>query len=169
MSIKLETNYGDLKFELYCSQCPKTCKNFLALAASGYYNNTIFHKNIKGFIIQGGDPTGTGKGGESIYGKYFEDEFNSELKHDRRGILSMAGKGASKKPNTNGSQFFVTYSSLPQLNGEYVVFGRLIDGFETLNALENCPSDKLHRPVDDIIIRDIIIHSNPIAENEIFN
>ena len=166
MSVRIVTNFGDLKFELFCSQCPSTCKNFLALAASGYYNNTIFHKNIKGFIIQGGDPTGTGKGGESIYGKYFEDEFDNNLKFDSRGILSMASKGASKKPNTNGSQFFITYSSLPQLNGEYVIFGRLIDGFETLNAIENVDTDKNYRPINEIKINDIVIHANPIAENE---
>lgn len=169
MSVRIVTNYGDLKFELFCSQCPKTCKNFLALAASEYYKDTIFHKNIKGFILQGGDPTGTGKGGESIYGKHFEDELCPELQHDRRGILSMASKGVSKKPNTNGSQFFITYSSLPQLNGEYVVFGRLIDGFDTLNALENCPSDSTYKPIDEIIIKDIIIHSNPIADQELLD
>ncbi|KAK6590848.1 cyclophilin-like protein [Cryptosporidium xiaoi] len=166
MSIKIVTNYGFLKFELFCSQCPLTCKNFLALAASGYYNNTTFHKNISGFIIQGGDPTGTGKGGESIYGKYFEDEIDCNLKFDARGILAMAGKGISKRPNTNGSQFFITYSSLPQLNGEYVIFGRLIDGFETLNAIENIETDKSYRPISEVRIEDVIIHSNPIAENE---
>ncbi|KOB88075.1 hypothetical protein PFDG_04564 [Plasmodium falciparum Dd2] len=90
MSLSIHTNYGDIKIELFCYEVPKTCKNFLALCASGYYDNTKFHKNIKGFAIQGGDPTNTGKGGQSIYGKYFEDEFDSTLKHDKRGIVSMA-------------------------------------------------------------------------------
>ncbi|KAL7068371.1 peptidyl-prolyl cis-trans isomerase, cyclophilin-type family protein [Cryptosporidium serpentis] len=169
MSVRIITNLGDLKFELYCSQCPRTCKNFLALCASEYYNNTIFHKNIKGFAIQGGDPTGSGKGGESIYGKYFEDEFDSNLKHDRRGILSMASKGFSKKPNTNGSQFFITYSKQPHLNGEFVVFGKLIDGFDTLDKIEKCVVDDKFKPIEDIIIKDIIIHANPIAETEIID
>ena len=101
--------------------CPKTCKNFLALTASGKYDNTIFHRNIKGFIIQGGDPSGTGKEGESIYGKPFEDEIADALKHDRRGILSMANSG----PNTNGSQFFITYNRMSKLNKQYTAFGRV--------------------------------------------
>ena len=90
---------GSLKFELNCSETPRTCNNFLALCASDYYVNTKLHKNIRGFILQGGDPTGTGKGGESIYGVPFEDEITEDLRHDRRGILSMANQGANK----NGS------------------------------------------------------------------
>lgn len=99
MSVTIKTNMGDLKIELYCELTPITCKNFLALAAKGYYNETIFHRNIKNFIIQGGDPSGTGKGGESIYGKHFKDEYIKELRHDKRGVVSMANSG----PNTNGS------------------------------------------------------------------
>ncbi len=90
--IKVE-NIGHLKFELFCEETPKTCKNFLALCASGYYNNTSFHRNIQGFMLQGGDPAGTGKGGESIYGRPFEDEFHPNLHHDKRGMLSMANSG----------------------------------------------------------------------------
>ena len=104
MSITLHTNFGNIKIELYCDLTPITCKNFLALCAKGYYDGSKFHRNIKGFILQGGDPTGTGKGGESIYGKYFNDEFAKELSHDKRGIVSMANSG----PNTNESQFFIT-------------------------------------------------------------
>eukprot|EP00913_Durusdinium_trenchii_P021187 g19905.t1 len=132
MALTIKTNLGPLKVELFCAQTPKTCKNFLALAASGYYDNTNFHRNIKGFMIQGGDPTGTGKGGQSIYGGYFEDEFVSTLKHERRGCLSMVNTG----PNTNGSQFFITYSRQPHLNGVYTTFGRLIDGLDTLDKME---------------------------------
>jgi peptidyl-prolyl cis-trans isomerase-like 3 len=108
-----------------------TCKNFLALAASNQYDNTIFHRNIKGFIIQGGDPTNTGEGGESIYGKPFEDEFVDSLKHDRRGMISMANSG----PNTNGSQFFITYSRCSKLNKAYTIFGKVIDGFGVLDLM----------------------------------
>ena len=90
---------GSLKFELACEEAPKTCRNFLGLCASDYYVGTKLHKNIRGFILQGGDPTGTGKGGESIYGAPFEDEIRHDMRHDRRGVLSMANFGADK----NGS------------------------------------------------------------------
>ncbi|SBS83501.1 peptidyl-prolyl cis-trans isomerase, putative [Plasmodium ovale] len=163
MSLTLHTNYGEIKIELFCYEVPKTCKNFLALCASGYYDNTKFHRNIKGFAIQGGDPTSTGKGGESIYGKYFDDEFNSTLKHDRRGMVSMANRG---KSNTNGSQFFITYSRQPHLNGIYPVFGKVIDGLDVLSILENEPVGEKNRPVKDIIIQSVTIHANPIAEDE---
>jgi peptidyl-prolyl cis-trans isomerase-like 3 len=107
---------GDLKIEVHCEEVPRTATNFLALAASGYYDGTIFHRNIKGFMVQGGDPTGTGKGGKSIYptpnGK-FPDEIVDALMHSRRGIVSMANAG----PNTNGSQVFITYKAAPHLNG----------------------------------------------------
>ncbi|KAF8821291.1 putative cyclophilin [Cardiosporidium cionae] len=178
MSVTLHTTLGDLKMELFCQQTPKACKNFLALCASNYYDGCKFHRvcylcililtlffyrNIKGFAIQGGDPTGTGKGGESIYGKYFEDEFVSTLKHDRRGIVSMASQG---KVNTNGSQFFVTYSRQPHLNGTFTVFGRLIDGLDTLDKMEKEPTGKKNRPLKDIIINSVTIHANPIADEE---
>uniref|UniRef100_A0A0G4GNF9 Peptidyl-prolyl cis-trans isomerase n=1 Tax=Chromera velia CCMP2878 TaxID=1169474 RepID=A0A0G4GNF9_9ALVE len=163
MAVTMKTNFGDLKVELFCHQAPQTCKNFLALCASGYYNNTSFHRNMKGFMIQGGDPTGTGKGGESIYGKYFPDEFNAALKHDRRGVLSMANQS---KPDTNGSQFFFTYSRQPHLNGNYTVFGRLIDGLDTLDKLEKEPVSAKNRPTNPITIESVVIHANPIAEEE---
>ena len=99
-------NFGDLKLELFIDVAPLACENFLALAASDYYVGSKFHRNIKGFILQGGDPSGTGKGGKSIYGGPFEDEI-SELKHDKRGVLSMANSG----PNKNLSQFFISYSA----------------------------------------------------------
>ncbi|CAK9085286.1 unnamed protein product [Durusdinium trenchii] len=162
MALTIKTNLGPLKVELFCAQTPKTCKNFLALAASGYYDNTNFHRNIKGFMIQGGDPTGTGKGGQSIYGGYFEDEFVSTLKHERRGCLSMVNTG----PNTNGSQFFITYSRQPHLNGVYTTFGRLIDGLDTLDKMEKEPINAKNRPMRPIKIESIIIHANPIADEE---
>lgn len=91
-SITLHTDVGDIKIELFCDDCPKTCENFLALCASDYYNGSLFHRNIKGFIVQTGDPTGTGKGGQSIWGRKFEDEFKDTLKHHERGMVSMANK-----------------------------------------------------------------------------
>ncbi|GIL90944.1 hypothetical protein Vretifemale_18640 [Volvox reticuliferus] len=140
MSVTLHTNVGDLKIELFCEQAPRASENFLALCGSGYYDNVHFHRNIKGFMIQGGDPTGTGKGGRSIYptpsGK-FPDEINDSLKHTKRGILSMANSG----PNTNGSQFFITYKAHAHLNGKYTVFGQVIDGMDVLDRMEKVPTD----------------------------
>ncbi|KAF3494445.1 hypothetical protein DY000_02058417 [Brassica cretica] len=124
MSVTLHTNLGDIKCEIFCDEVPKGAENFLALCASGYYDGTIFHRNIKGFMIQGGDPTGTGKGGTSIWAKKFNDEIRDSLKHNARGMLSMANSG----PNTNGSQFFITYAKQPHLNGLYTIFGKVIHG-----------------------------------------
>lgn len=165
MSLTLHTTLGNIKIELFCQLVPKTCKNFLALCAQGYYDNTIFHRNIKGFILQGGDPTGTGKGGESIYGQFFEDEFVKELSHNMRGIVSMANCG----PDTNGSQFYITYSKQVHLDGTYTIFGRVIDGFSVLDAIENEPVGKNNRPVNPISIKEVTIHANPIADIEYEN
>lgn len=117
----MHTDVGDIKIELFCEDCPKSCENFLALCASDYYNNCLFHRNIKGFIVQTGDPTGTGKGGNSIWGCKFEDEFKDNLKHTDRAMLSMANNG----PNSNLSQFFFTYAAQPQLDLKYTLFGEL--------------------------------------------
>lgn len=162
MSVTLITNHGPIKLEIYCDIVPKASENFLALAASGYYDGTIFHRSIRGFMLQGGDPTGTGKGGESIFGGYFDDEYRPELKHDRRGIVSMANNG----PNTNGSQFFITYGSQPHLNNMYTIFGQVIDGFPALDAIEKIPVAKKNRPLSDIRIESVIIHANPLAGNQ---
>ncbi|TXG62717.1 hypothetical protein EZV62_009711 [Acer yangbiense] len=133
--------------------------NFLALCASGYYDGTIFHRNIKGFMIQGGDPTGTGKGGTSIWGKKFNDEIRESLKHNARGIMAMANSG----PNTNGSQFFFTYAKQPHLNGLYTVFGRVIHGFEVLDIMEKTQTGPGDRPLAEIRINRVTIHANPLA------
>ncbi len=124
VTLKIE-GVSHLKFELYCKEAPKSCENFLALCASGYYKGCTFHRNIKGFIIQGGDPTQTGKGGDSIFGAPFEDEIDDQLRHDKRGVLSMANSGANK----NTSQFFITYAKQTSLDKKFTVFGQLIDGF----------------------------------------
>lgn len=162
MSVTLHTNLGDLKIEVFCELVPKAAENFLALCASGQYNNTTFHRNIKGFMIQGGDPTGTGRGGKSIYptpkGK-FEDEIVPSLKHNTRGIVSMANSG----PNTNGSQFFVTYSKQNHLNGKYTIFGKVIDGFEVLDRMEKSPTGPNDKPKQAINLLKVTIHANPIA------
>ncbi|XP_031560358.1 peptidyl-prolyl cis-trans isomerase-like 3 [Actinia tenebrosa] len=161
MSVTLHTDVGDLKIELYCEETPKTCENFLALCASNYYDNCIFHRNIKGFMIQTGDPSGTGKGGQSIWGRKFEDELSPSLRHNARGTISMANSG----PNTNGSQFFITYGKQPHLDMKYTVFGKLIDGLETLDDLEKLPvNEKTRRPLSEVRLKSVTIHANPIAD-----
>ncbi|EAR87628.1 peptidyl-prolyl cis-trans isomerase, cyclophilin-type protein (macronuclear) [Tetrahymena thermophila SB210] len=162
MSVTLHTTHGELKIEVFCEKTPNAAKNFLALCARGDYNGTIFHRNIKGFIIQGGDPTNTGKGGQSIYGKPFNDEIKEDIKHDKRGMLSMANSG----PNTNLSQFFILYSKQNHLNGSYTIFGKVIDGWEALDLMEKEPIDANDRPLNEIKINKVTIHANPIADFE---
>nr|CAG8600213.1 4781_t:CDS:2 [Entrophospora candida] len=113
MSVTLHTDLGDLKIEVFCEAVPRAAENFMKLCASGYYDNNLFHRVY-------GDPTGTGKGGTSIWEKKFPDEIKSSLKHNTRGIVSMANSG----PDTNGSQFFITYTKLPHLDTKYTVFGK---------------------------------------------
>ncbi|EDQ85936.1 uncharacterized protein MONBRDRAFT_28673 [Monosiga brevicollis MX1] len=163
-SVTLHTDLGDIKVEVFCDQVERAAENFLALCASGYYDGCKIHRNIKGFMMQTGDPTGTGKGGDSIWGGEFEDEFPPGLRHNARGILSMANKG----PNTNRSQFFITYGKAPHLDRKYTIFGRTIDGFDTLDAIEKTPvvDQRKHRPKMDIKIRSITIHANPIADQQ---
>lgn len=160
MAVTLHTDYGDIKLELFCEQCPKSCENFLALCASDYYNGCVFHRNIKGFMLQTGDPTGTGKGGNSIWGDKFEDELTDTLKHSVRGVVSMANNG----PDSNGSQFFITYAKQPHLDLKYTIFGKVIDGFETLDEIEKQPvNEKNYRPLNDIHLLNVTIHANPLA------
>lgn len=159
MAVTLHTTLGDVKLELYCERSPKLCENFLALAASGAYDGTLFHRNIGGFCVQGGDPTGTGKGGQSIHGGPMADEA-SGLAHTARGVVSFANNG----PNTNASQFFVTYSRQPSLDGKFCVFAHVIDGWEALDRMEAAPvAGKKHRPVTDIVLTGVTVHANPFA------
>ncbi|XP_048763260.1 peptidyl-prolyl cis-trans isomerase-like 3 [Ostrea edulis] len=160
MAVTLHTDYGDIKIELFCEQCPKSCENFLALCASDYYNGCVFHRNIKGFMVQTGDPEGTGKGGTSIWGDKFEDELSDTLKHNVRGVVSMANNG----PDSNGSQFFITYDKQPHLDLKYTIFGKVIDGFDTLDEIEKQPvNEKNYRPLNDIHLLNVTIHVNPLA------
>ncbi|XP_002156230.2 peptidyl-prolyl cis-trans isomerase-like 3 [Hydra vulgaris] len=160
MAVTLKTDYGNIKIELFCEDAPKTCENFLALCASGYYNGCIFHRNIKGFMIQTGDPTGTGKGGKSIWGDKFKDEIVPHLKHSVRGIVSMANSGL----DTNASQFFIVYSKQPHLDMKYTIFGKVIDGWDVLDDLEKLQvNEKNFRPLEEVRINQVEIHANPIA------
>jgi len=161
MSLTFRTTHGDIKLELFCQACPKTAYNFLALAASGKYDGSPFHRLIPGFMIQGGSPaSGSTKDSSSIYGSLFEDEIKSSLRHHGRGILSMANKG----PTTNGSQFFITFAAAPHLDGKNTVFGRVLEGWETLDKMEEVGVDKKNRPQQQIKINSVRIHANPLAD-----
>jgi cyclophilin family peptidyl-prolyl cis-trans isomerase len=122
------TDAGEFDVELFAGQAPRTVNNFVFLARDGFYDNTTFHRVIRGFMAQGGDPTGSGRGGP---GYRFEDEFHPALRHSGPGILSMANAG----PNTNGSQFFITYAATPHLDDKHAVFGRVTRGMEAVNAI----------------------------------
>ena len=177
----IKTNHGDLRIKLFPEHAPKTVANFVALSKDGYYDGVIFHRIIKDFMIQGGDPTGTGMGGESIYGESFEDEFSEEL-YNIRGALSMANAG----PNTNGSQFFIVqnqhlpYSKkeiarggwpepiaeiyaeqggTPHLDRRHTVFGQLLDAasYEVLDAIASVETGAMDKPVEDVVIQTIEI------------
>jgi len=164
MSATIHTSLGDIKVELFADLVPRTVFNFLALAASGAYDGSIFHRNIKQFMIQGGSPAASGgKGGDSIWGGDMPDEFHPNLTHSRRGMLSMANKG----PNTNRSQFFFTYDKAAHLNSIYSVFGKVISGFDILDMLERLPVGKKDRPNDPPVIVGVTIHANPLADEGI--
>ena len=141
--VVLETNQGNIEIKLKVDLAPKACENFIKLAEKGYYNGLIFHRVIKGFMIQGGDPTGTGSGGVSIWGKAFEDELTPVAKFDAPGILAMANSG----PNTNGSQFFITCSKTPWLNMRHTIFGEVVSGLEVVQKIENTPVNTEDRPI----------------------
>jgi len=158
--VQLHTTHGDLNIELHCDITPRTCENFITLCERGSYNGVAFHRNIRNFMIQGGDPTGTGRGGESIWGKPFKDEFNSKLLHSERGIVSMANSG----PHTNGSQFFILYKSAKHLNFKHTVFGRVVGALSTLSAMDKVPVDDDDRPLEEIKINRITIFVNPYNE-----
>ncbi|MBQ5910457.1 MAG: peptidylprolyl isomerase [Clostridia bacterium] len=179
----MHTNMGDIKIKLFLAEVPRTVNNFIELAKKGYYNGIIFHRVIKDFMIQGGDPTGTGMGGESIYGEKFEDEFDLKL-HNVRGALSMANAG----PNTNGSQFFIVqadtcpetmlsqmehltdrgfpedtiedYKNLggtPWLDFKHSVFGQVYEGMDTVDSIANVRCGAGDRPMHDVTIDSIDI------------
>jgi peptidylprolyl isomerase len=141
--VVLETSQGNIEIQLKNDTAPKACENFVKLMEKGYYNGLIFHRVIKGFMIQGGDPTGTGMGGESIWGKPFADEVTPQVKFESLGILAMANSG----PNTNGSQFFITCAKTPWLNMRHTIFGEVIAGLEAVQKIENTPVDGQDRPV----------------------
>ena len=179
----MHTNMGDIEIKLFPEKAPKTCENFITHSKSGYYNGIVFHRVIKDFMIQGGDPTATGMGGESIWGGSFEDEFDPDL-HNLRGALSMANAG----PGTNGSQFFIvqaksvpgnmlsqmegmadrgfpedivgayrTLGGTPWLDFRHTVFGQVINGMNAVDKIAETPVGAADKPVDDVVINSIEI------------
>lgn len=176
----IKTNKGDITLQLFDKLAPKTVKNFVELAQDGYYDGVIFHRVIPNFMIQGGDPTGTGRGGKSIYGEQFEDEFSDQL-FNLRGALSMANAG----PNTNGSQFFIVTmdevpaqmvgqleaagfpaeiidaykerGGTPWLDKKHTVFGHLVAGEDVAQAIQNVKRDAADKPLEDVTIETIDI------------
>jgi cyclophilin family peptidyl-prolyl cis-trans isomerase len=149
----IETNMGTIEIELFENDAPKTVENFAGLAKKGYYNGIIFHRVIDKFMIQGGDPTGTGRGGESIWEKAFEDEIVPSLIFDKPGYLAMANAG----PNTNGSQFFITTVPTPWLNGRHTIFGEVINGMDVVNAIGKVKTQPGDKPVKDVVMEKVTI------------
>uniref|UniRef100_A0A8C9R2X5 Spliceosome-associated protein CWC27 homolog n=1 Tax=Scleropages formosus TaxID=113540 RepID=A0A8C9R2X5_SCLFO len=165
--VLMKTSAGDIDVELWSKEAPKACRNFVQLCMEGYYDGTIFHRVVPDFVVQGGDPTGTGTGGESVYGHPFKDEFHSRLRFNRRGLVAMANAG----PHDNGSQFFFTLGRADELNNKHTIFGK-VTGDTVYNMLRlaevECNKDErplnphkirtaevLHNPFDDIVPREI--------------
>lgn len=161
--VTLTTTMGTISLELYPDHAPLTVKNFLGLVQKGYYDNTIFHRVISGFMIQGGDPTGTGYGGESMSGGTFNDERSAldTLRHTGAGVLSMANSG----PNTNGSQFFFTLAPTPWLDGKHVVFGRVSGGMRVVERIGRVDTDGEDKPKEEIRLISAVINRGE-AEDE---
>lgn len=151
----MKTSMGDIVLRLFPDVAPKAVENFQRLAKKGYYEGVIFHRVIPGFMIQGGDPTGTGRGGRSIWGVPFEDEFSPDHRFDHKGVLAMANAG----PKTNGSQFFITLAETPWLNDRHTIFGEVVDGMEVVEAIgavETLPAGpQKDKPVKDVVIEKI--------------
>jgi cyclophilin family peptidyl-prolyl cis-trans isomerase len=144
-----ETSLGNFTIELFEQETPNTVGNFVKLAEKNFYNGVIFHRVIDGFMIQGGDPTGTGRGGP---GYQFADEFHPKLKHSSEGVLSMANAG----PNTNGSQFFITLAPTPHLDGRHTVFGKVIEGIDVVRKIGKTKTTKPgDRPVVDVVMNKV--------------
>lgn len=143
--VVLETNVGTVELKLFPEVAPKTCENFVGLVEKGYYDGIVFHRVIPEFMVQGGDPTGTGRGGESLWGKPFEDEVDPSVRFDKEGILAMANAG----PHTNGSQFFITTAKTPWLHMRHTIFGEVISGYEHVQTIEQCKTGSGDRPVEE--------------------
>jgi cyclophilin family peptidyl-prolyl cis-trans isomerase len=147
---EFRTNKGTFRIELFEDKAPTTTENFIKLAEQGFYNGVIFHRIIDGFMIQGGDPTGTGRGGP---GHTIKDEFHKDLRHDAEGVLSMANAG----PNTGGSQFFITLGPTPHLDNRHAVFGKVTEGMDVVRAIGKVQVGRGDKPVDDVVMEEVRI------------
>jgi len=154
-SAVIETSLGSIKIELFTDIAPITVNNFVNLSKDGYYDNVIFHRVIKGFMIQGGDPSGTGHGEMGKYPGYeFQDELNNPMQYEK-GIVAMANRG----PNTNGSQFFIMHVDYP-LPYDYTIFGKVSNGIDVVDAIANVQTGDMDKPVDDVVIKSVDIKEN---------
>jgi len=154
---EIQTNKGTIKFELLEQDAPKTTENFRLLAEKGFYNGVIFHRVINGFMIQGGDPTGTGRGGQSAWGGRFEDEIKPTTEVYRRGYKAGTVAMANAGPNTNGSQFFIMHADYA-LPPNYTIFGRLTAGQDVVNAIATSDTDSSDRPRSEVKMEKVVIH-----------
>lgn len=152
----IETNKGTIRVEMLESDAPKTTENFITLAQRGYYDGIIFHRVIKNFMIQGGDPTGSGRGGESAWGGRFNDEINSSSPVYQRGYKSGTVAMANAGPNTNGSQFFIMHADYA-LPPSYTIFGRVTEGQDVVNAIATSATDRNDRPVEEVRMEKVTI------------
>ncbi|MFZ5802811.1 MAG: peptidylprolyl isomerase [Candidatus Omnitrophota bacterium] len=150
VKVSIETTLGTIEAELFNDKAPRTVKNFTDLAKKGFYDGIIFHRVIPDFMVQTGDPTGTGRGGP---GYQFEDEFSPDLKHDQPGILSMANAG----PNTNGSQFFITVAATPWLDNRHSIFGKVTAGMDVVTKIVNAPRDRQDKPLSTIEMKKVTV------------
>ena len=154
-SAVIETSLGSIEIELFTDSAPITVNNFVNLSKDGYYDNVIFHRVIKGFMIQGGDPSGTGHGEMGKYPGYeFQDELNNPMQYEK-GIVAMANRG----PNTNGSQFFIMHVDYP-LPYDYTIFGKVSNGIDVVDAIANVQTGDMDKPVDDVVINSVDIKEN---------
>jgi peptidyl-prolyl cis-trans isomerase A (cyclophilin A) len=150
---QVQTNHGSFSIELFEDEAPLTTKNFVDLTEKGFYDGVIFHRIIDGFMIQGGDPTGTGRGGP---GYSIKDEFHPDLTHEGEGILSMANAG----PNTGGSQFFITLAATPWLDGKHAVFGKVSEGIDVVRAIGKTATGPGDKPFEDVVMESVTITSD---------
>ncbi|MBI4640633.1 MAG: peptidylprolyl isomerase [Candidatus Tectomicrobia bacterium] len=152
----IQTNKGTIRFELLQEDAPKTTENFITLAERGYYNGIVFHRVIKGFMIQGGDPTGTGRGGQSAWGSRFEDEIDPSSSIYQSGYSAGTVAMANAGPNTNGSQFFIMHVNYP-LPPNYTIFGRVTEGQDVVDAIASTATDPNDRPISPVIMEQVTI------------
>jgi cyclophilin family peptidyl-prolyl cis-trans isomerase len=149
---RFETNRGNFSIELFEDRAPLTTKNFIDLTEKNFFDGLIFHRVIPGFMIQGGDPQGTGTGGP---GYKIKDEFHQELRHDAPGVLSMANAG----PNSGGSQFFITLAATPWLDGKHAVFGKVVDGMDVVEAIGTTKTGRQDRPLEEVVMKTVRIEA----------